>query len=118
MADRTPLRKLAYKESLARVSETCPDVRGAGTRATSAFCLWLERQGWFKGLSKTQRIKLECRAGELAQDVADGARERGTLILREALVTVIEERMAVTMSPERIKAINAGTDQGALLAHG
>lgn len=118
MKTRTPLRKLAYKESLARIPETCPSVRSAGVRETAKAHEWLHRQAWFQRLSFKQRLALETSYGLVAQGVCDGVRDTATLPLREALVDLVEERLRSTLSAERLAQIEAGTDEAALLVHG
>lgn len=115
---KTPIRKLAYKESLARLPETCPSVRSVGVLETAKAHKWLHRQAWFQRLSFKQRLALETSYGIVAQGVCDGVRDAATLPMREVLVDLIEERLRSTLSAERLAQIEAGQDQAALLVHG
>lgn len=85
------IHQLAKKLSYERVGETCADLHTAGTAALARFHAWLNRRPWLDSLTSKEVTALEARLGELVAEVIDGAKERGTIPLRNALIAEMED---------------------------
>lgn len=105
------LHQLATKLSNDRVPPTCAPVHSSGVSAIAKFSHWLSsRTRWFSKLTRAERHSLEVRIGEFTADLLDGAKEHGTHVLRAAHIREIEDHLRLSLTPERIAAIEAGED--------
>lgn len=103
------IHQLAKAEAYQRVPETCPAVSAAATKHLYAMTKWVDTR-FAEKLTDHDRSEI---AGQLTvkiNDLLESFKELGSVPLRTALITEIENNLRLNLSQERIDRIEAGEE--------
>lgn len=110
----TRIHRLARAESFERVPETCPDVYQAATKALFGFTKWVDTR-FAEQLTEHDRNEIAGQINKRITDLLEEFKTVGTVRLRTALITEIENNLLISLPEDRIKRIEAGEDLEATL---
>lgn len=109
------VHKLAKAEAFHRVPETCPAVYQAATKHLYAFTKWVDVR-FAEKLTDHERNEIAGQINAKITDLLESFKELGSVRLRDALVTEIENNLRLSLSQERIDRIEAGEEPEATTA--